>query len=317
MDYKKIIARVVRNWPAKVLSVVAAIFLFTFHRMHDLQERYFSVPLLLDINSNMAANSSYPQNVRIILRGTNSIFYLSETDIEARLDFTGYTEPGLYKAPVQIRRKGTAADVEILEITVDPAEISLELDRWMSKFVTIIPSFQGYLDTGYEMVSYSLEPNQAEIHGPMNLVLEITELRTNFINLEGRKADFDSRVRITIPNQLLSLQGDGMVEFRSFIKEHIIIKNFENLPISIKGLPDTLAAILDPSRALVRIQGVQSMLEGNRSELITPLLSVDCTGIHDVGLFELPLQVTIPDGLNIERRDPEIIRVVIQPKEEH
>ena len=76
MEYKKIIARIADKWPAKVLSVAAAIFLYAIHSMGDLQERYFSVPLHLELDENMIPSSSYPQNVRITLRGDNNILRL-------------------------------------------------------------------------------------------------------------------------------------------------------------------------------------------------------------------------------------------------
>ena len=125
VDYRKILVRVAEKWPAKVLSIVAAIFLFAFHRMNDVQERFFSVPLHLDINSELIPSSTYPHNVRITMRGPNSIYHITETDIEARLDFSRFTEPGLYRVPVQIQRKGSAEETEILELIVDPAELSL------------------------------------------------------------------------------------------------------------------------------------------------------------------------------------------------
>ena len=315
MDYKKILARMTEKWPAKVLSVVAAIFLFAFHRMGDLQERHFSVPLHLEIDASLIPGSSFPQNIRITLRGDNKIFQVSEADIEAHLDLSKHLEPGLYKGSVQIVRKGNAAETEIMEIAANPEEISLELDTRMSKTVPLSPQFQGYLEPGYEMVSYFLEPNQAVIDGPMKLVTGVSELATDSIELGSRNSDFAVRVQIINPNRLLIIRGDGTAEFKGFIKELILIKSFENIPIQVKGLGGNLEASLDPLSASIKIQGVQSLLDSVAGEADALVLSVDCSGINGTGSFELPLLVTVKDGLSVERREPETVKAVIRQKE--
>jgi YbbR domain-containing protein len=314
-DYKKILARAVEKWPAKVLSIVAAIFLFAFNRMNDLQERFFSVPLHLDIAADLIPSSAYPRNVRITMRGPNSIYHITETDIEARLDCTRITEPGLYRVPVQIQRKGAAAETEILEIITDPAELSLELDTKMTRNVSLTPSFQGYLEPGYEMVSFTLEPNQAVIDGPAKLMSGISELSTDFIDLRGRSADFSARVRIVNPNPFLSVRGDGTAEFRGFIKELIVIKTIEKFPVGVRGLAETFEAALNPPEALVRIHGIQSVLDGLTPGSRALVLSVDCSGVNGAGVYELPLLAATEEGLSVERLEPERITVEIRLKE--
>jgi YbbR domain-containing protein len=313
VDYKKIMTGISKNWPAKVLSVAVAIFLFAFHRMGDLQERFFSVPLRLDINSNLVPGSSYQRNIRVTLRGdANSIYAIEEDDIELYADLTMFSEPGTYKVLVQIQKKGTVAENETLEINLDPIEISLELDTKMSKYVPLSPSFQGYLESGYEMVSYTLEPNQVVIDGPLKLLTGISELSTESIDLRSRNTDFSSRVRIMNPNPLLVLRGDGMTEFRGFIRELIEIRNFDNLSITVNGLDDAFEAVLEPPAASVRIQGVQKYLDAFIAQNI---LTVDCSAVNEEGSYDLPLVVTVGSELTVDRREPETVRVIITRRE--
>jgi YbbR domain-containing protein len=314
VDYKKLLARIAEKWPAKVLSVAVAILLFAFHRMGDLQERFFSVPLQLDMNGTLIPAASYPRNIRITLRGdANSIYHVAEEDIEARLDLTEYSEPGVYKVPVQLNRKGTAAEAETLEISLEPMEISLELDTRMSKYVPLSPDFEGFLETGYEMVSYTLEPNQVVIDGPMKLLTGIPELFTESIDRRNRSGDFTLRVRIMNPNPMVIIRGDGTAEFSAFVRERIMIKNFEELPIGVTGLREDLEALLDPPVAALRIRGRQNDLELLTGET---LLTVDCSALAEPGFYELPLTVSPGPGLEAERTDPETIRVELVRKGE-
>lgn len=286
MEYKKILKQLTEKWPAKVLSVVAAIFLFAFHRMSDFQERFFSVPLQVDIAGDLVPAGIYPRNVRITLRGTNAIYLISEADIEAHLDLSGHTEPGVYRAQVQVQRKGSAAETEILEILTEPAELSLELDALLSKSVPLTADFQGYLASGYEMVSYHLEPHLAVVEGPAKLLQSLEELKTDTIDVSGRSADFSARVRIINPNQLFTFRGEATTAFSCVVRETIIINNYDNLPISARGLAGEFEAVLDPPFGSVRIQGVDEAL-GGLTEPVT--LYVDCSWITRPGSYELPL----------------------------
>jgi YbbR domain-containing protein len=296
-----------------VLSVVAAIFLFAFHRMGDLQERFFSVPLRLDINSNLVPGSPYPRDIRVTLRGdANSIYTISEGDIEAYVDLTRFSEPGSYKVLIQIQKNGSAVEAETLEISLDPMELTLELDTKLSKHVPLSPSFQGYLESGYEMVSYTLDPNQVVIDGPLKLLTGVSELFTESIDLRSRNADFSSRVRIVNPNPLLVLRGDGTTEFSGFIRELIEIRNFDNLPITVKNLNTEFEAALENASASVRIQGVQNQFDDFDAQNI---ISIDCSAIDEEGTYNLPLVVTVGSEFTVDRSDPETVRVIITRSE--
>ena len=314
MDYKKILARITEKWPAKVTSLVVAILLFAFHRMGDMQERFFSVPLQLNGSSNLVPSKPYPRNIRVILRGdANAIYYVAENDIEAYLDLAGYDEPGIYKVPVQINKKGTAFETESPEIVVDPAEITLELDTRMSKQLSISPRFQGYIESGYEMISHTLNPNQVIIDGPAKLMGGISELSTELIDLRSRNSDFSVRVHIVNPNPLFSLRGDGTAEFTGFIRELIMVKQLESLPVKIRGLSGELQARVNPSFASVRIHGIQKQMDLLDEQQI---LTVDCSALTGPGVYELPLSISVPPELVVDRKDPEFITVTVAVKEQ-
>jgi YbbR domain-containing protein len=309
VEYKKILARITEKWPAKATSLVFAILLFVFHRMGNLQERFFTVPLQININNNLAPGSDFPQNIRVIIRGDeNSIYHVTENDIEAFLDLTQCNEPGIYKVPVQINKRGAFLETESLQIILEPAEIAMELDTLMSKRLAISPRFQGYLESGYEMVFNSLNPKQVIIDGPMKLVREISELSTELIDLRSRNSDFTIQVRIENPNPLLSIRGSGMAEFSCYISELLMIQHFESLPIGINGLHEELTAVVEPSSASVRIHGVQRELDLLDQQKI---LAVDCSAITAPGVYKLPLFVSVPLELTVGRKEPEDVTVTV------
>jgi YbbR domain-containing protein len=307
---RKLFAQAVKNWPAKVLSVVLAIVLFIFHRMSILEERFFSVPLNIETAGDLIPSSSYPRMVRVTLRGdANSIFPIAEEDIEAYLELDSYTEAGNYRALVEIRKKGTAMGVDPLEIGVDPLEISVELDRKVSKSVPLIPRYQGYVESGYELVSYALEPTQVVIEGPSKLVTGISELATEYVELSGRNTDFSATVRILNRESRILIQGNGTAEFKAFIREAIMLRTLDELPIEVTGLEDSLRAEPEVSVGSIRLEGAQKDIEAYTPE--GTILILDCSGITKTGEYTIPVQINIPPQFALTRSEPEEVRVYI------
>ncbi|OPY93464.1 MAG: YbbR-like protein [Syntrophaceae bacterium PtaU1.Bin231] len=310
MKSRKFIDAIIDKWPAKVLSVVIAMLLFMFNRMSALEERFFSVPLSVAIDGDFVPASSYPRMVRVTLRGeANSIYPILEDDIEAYIDLTRYKTEGVYKAPVLIRKKGTALGVDPLEAQVDPLEVAVAIEKRLTKFVPVTPTFRGYLESGYELSSYTVSPPQIEVSGPAGLVENLKDLTTDFIELSGKKENFSVSVKVINRDGLLSIRGNGMVEFGGTIQQSIMIRTLERLPIVLSGLKDGLIARPKANFGSVRLQGSQNDLEAYVPE--ASLLSLDCSSVDGEGLYILPLIVSSPPNFTVVRFDPIEIEVEI------
>jgi YbbR domain-containing protein len=309
----KFFARMSEDWPAKVLSVALALVLFVFHRMSLLEERFLSVPLQVETNKSLTPASSYPRMIRVTLRGdANTIYPILEEDVEAYMDLTKYTEKGIYRAAIQIRKKGTALAAEPLEIGVDPLELSLELDRRLSKNVHLMANFQGSPEPGYELASYTLDPSQVVVDGPTNILENISELSTDFIDLSGRSVDFSATVRILNRDPLLVIRGSGTAEFRGLIRERIATEDFRNLPVQINNMDDNFSGVLSAASGSVRLRGGQrSLRELPAGDIV---MAVDCSTLDDAGDYILPVIVAIPPMFVLVRQDPENVTVRVSRK---
>jgi YbbR domain-containing protein len=310
LNSRKILAKAAENWPAKVLSIAMALILFVFHRMSTMESRFFSVPLVVEVSPSLIPSSSYVRMVRVTLRGdANSVYPILEDDIEAFIDLKKYDAEGSYRAPVQIRKKGSAQGVEALEISVDPMEISLELDRKISKYVPLTANIRGTLAGGYDLISHTLTPTQVVVDGPMNILGGISELYTDFIDLDGKSEDFSVIVNILNRDPLLTIRGNGTTEFRGFVRRLVPVRNIDQIPILINGLDTRFSAETDVKGGSVRLEGSQ----GDLDRFVPPewFLSVDCSLVDDPGTYTLPVQADLPPGLNLIRQDPQEVTVTI------
>jgi YbbR domain-containing protein len=311
LDARKIFEKSIENWPAKVLSVILAIILFTFHQISTLEEDSFSAPLRIESNGQLVPSNSYEDSVRITLRSDErNINSIDREDIEVYVDLMKIDVPGTYRVPVLVRKTGTAVGIDPLEIRVNPSEIEINLDYNSSKSVSVTPNFRGSLDSGYEMISYSLEPTQVEIEGPRSIIDSVTSLSTEYIELTGRRSNFVTTSRITASDPLMKFQGSGLVEVHGFVQELIMIRNFNNLPITITGLNNRFTASLNIDEGSVRVEGSQNALADYI--LWGTVLSLDCSNIETTGTVEIPVTVSVPPQFSLIRYEPMSVSVTIE-----
>ena len=312
----KLIIKIIENWPVKVLSVAIALLLFVFNRLNTLTTRPLSVPLSIETSSTLVPSSAYPQNVRVNLRGEDEgIKSISESDIEAYVDLSRYEDGGLYSAPVQVRKKGSAMGIEPLEIAVYPPKISVQLDQRISKTIPLTAAIRGRASDGFDLVSYTLSPQEVTIVGPRSSLESIVELETDSIELDSRNGDFTAVVSIVNPSPLFVLRGNGTAEFSCVIRPSVSVRSIEDIPIVLSGLDPVLEADTGGRTGSARIEGRQSDLDSFQPP--PHFFTVDCSGLHRPGSYTLPVEIYLPPELSLIRREPEELTLTVTLKEDH
>lgn len=218
MNRTKLLAKIIEKWPVKVLSLAAAIIISVFYRMSTLETRFFTAPLRIESSDTLVPSAVFASSVRVSLRGeADGIQPILEEDIETYIDLRRYTNEGLYRVPVQIRKKGSAIGIEPLEISVLPIEIPLFLEQKLIRNVPVFPVFSGTVADGFELTNQSIIPASIIAEGPRSVLENHLEFNTETINLDRRYDDFSIMVNILNDNPLISIQGNRIIEFRGSI----------------------------------------------------------------------------------------------------
>jgi YbbR domain-containing protein len=309
MKWRRFFEKTIENWPVKIIALALAIFIVVLHQVNMQQQRFFSAPLRVQQNSMFVPSGPVPANVRISIRGSSDAIYpVMESDIEAYIDLTRYTSKGAYRAPVQIRRTGTALSAGTIEIRVEPSEISVEVDANISKYVPIVPLIHGEPASGFVLLSHTLEPSQVQIEGPAEYANTVTSIRTAEIDITGRSDDFSLSVTIASPGNYITINGGNTVQFSAAIRANIITKSFD-MPVTIQNLAPGLDAKLATTEGSFSLQG--------RSDIInnyTPLagsLFVDLGGFAEPGDYRANLYITPPSGMVLQSVEPAQVDVQI------
>jgi hypothetical protein len=296
--FNRLFSKAVENWPVKVLSLGLAIILFIFHRMSILETRYFFSPLNIEHLGVMMPSSPYSSVIRVSLRGeADSVRSVLEDDIEVFVDMSAFNTRGSYFVPVEWRKRGPAQGLEALQITVEPREIYITLDYRISKLVPLVPIFQGQPESGYAMLSYSLNPSQVTIDGPAEQVAGIYELYTDVINLNYRRSgDFSERVNILNDTSLVLIRGDGIVEFRGSVGRFTAQKHIPAVPLGMVGLADGFVAELETPVINLYLQGEGQEIV-DRFVLTPYFVRLDGSGITEEGTYVLGVLTGTAEGI--------------------
>ena len=218
MINKKFISKLIEKWPVKVLSLAAALIISVFYRMNTLETRFFSAPLQIEASETLLPVNTLATAVRISLRGeSDEIQPILEEDIEAFIDLERFTNEGVFRVPVQIRKKGSALGIEPLEISVLPVEITVVLEQKITRSIPVFPVFSGTIASGYELTNQQILPDRVNADGPRRDLESTIEFNTEIIDLDRRNDNFSSRVNIINKNPLINIHGDKMIEYHATI----------------------------------------------------------------------------------------------------
>jgi len=302
--------RLLENWPAKVISLVLAIFIMFLYNLTRLDQRLITVPLNVSEGRSFVPSTEFPKTVRISIRGDrDQIYRIREADIVATIDVTRYTSEGVYRVPVKLERRGDASNIDPLELHADPAEIPIAFERLVAKRVAVSPTFKGFLEQGYELVSYEIIPPEITIEGPSSLINGTKDISTDVIELNGKTEDFSLTVPLVKPSELINLESVETVRFSAKIHAQERRLTLDRVAIQPVNLAPSLT-IAEPLPS-----GKMTLLPKRGQEVTAAEnahLEADFKDVLKPGTYSIPLAPIVPEGFDIEAYDPLVLMVRVK-----
>jgi len=313
---RRFLEAVLDHWPAKVLSLAAAAVLFFFYRASTLEERDFNVPLQLQVPAGLAVSKPYPRSVRVTLRGRGeSVYSVLEEDIIVSADLDRFSAEGDFRVPLRVRRTGSAAGVEPLDVRVEPAELRLALEKEIVRTVQVQARLKGQPEHGYELAQYSVAPMSVEVTGPRSAVQSLQSVSTEEVDITGAREDFSLTVPLLRENSLVRYPREASVLFRGTVRPAQLIQAFQQVDVVSVDLPAELRIAEPLPKGSISLQGEQLRLEAIPPGQLR--LIADCGGIRRPGVYRLPLKPDVPPGFVVVRFEPRELTVtfVVVPRE--
>src|SRR5208282_561912 len=286
----------------RVLALVLAIGLWIFVNAGERGSvELLTVPISYrSLPQGMVIVNHPPTVVKIEVTGPRTLLSLLDPErltlkIDLRGVAAGQSEFKIYPAMFNVERNTAVT-------SISPDQLSLDVDRVVTRDVPVHLAVQGKVEPGYTITSVDITPPSVTIVGPSRYVAPLTSVSTEPFELKGLTSDTSRSVDIVPPNPALGF-STGHVDARINVVEEIADREFRAVDVEVKD--SDFKYRIEPKQATLTIRGPAVKLAG-----LAPkgLAYVDANGLAP-GSHELPLQVTVPDGMQLVRQSPDKVRL--------
>lgn len=302
------------EWQLKIAALVGAVFTWFFYDMISLEERYLTVPLEVSINETVAPLRSYPEAVKLTVRGrAEDIYLFSDEDFRAFADFSAHDVPGRYAVPISVQSLRSAELLNDIQIDTDPKFLDLAFDWKVTKQVEVTADLKGFPASGFEVAEVRVEPAFVEISAPESVAAPIETVSTIPIPIDGSRNSFSVLAEVAIDDKTVSFTGDPIVRLYVTVSEVYVEKNFEPLPIELNHSLSGGTLSITPQTGSLSLSGRQLLMDGLSAADVS--LKVDLPELVPGESVELPVVPSVPEGTTILKQTPQTVTVTYNGEE--
>ncbi len=298
-DLKK---RLSRNVGLRLLALAIAIGFWIFV---NAGERGSVIQLTVPISYRQLAPGLVivnrpPDFVKIEVTGTRTLLSLLDPErIALRLNLNGVVNgqadirilPTMFNTP-----RGTTVT------RISPDQITLDVDHIMSRDVPVHLTTQGKPSMGYTVANVDIKPPTVTVIGPSRFVLPLTQINTEPFDVEGLTNDADRSVDLADTDSAIRY-GIERVDAHVDVSEVIADREFRSVGVDVQNCDYRFR--VEPHAGSVTLRGPMLKLKSLDAK---GLLFVDAKDLEP-GSHELPVQVNLPDGVQLVRETPDKVRL--------
>ena len=315
MNTKRLTDKILDKWPAKVICLIIAIFLYFFHQASTIDSKTFVVPLEIIENGMVMHVGSSKTAVSVNVRAEEeAIKSILQSDITASVDLDMITEKGTYTLPVKITLADSLLAYDPFEVKLKDDTVKIDVDRKAIKYVPIVPSVVGEVAHGYEIDTISMSPSTIEISGPESVVNATEQIYTTRLNVSNAEINFSTETSYQQFNKLITVIDEGPFKAEVSIKPKSLERIFDSVEIEVLNLSDSLEFKEALPAVTMKLSGSMPVLENYI--LSKHAVQLNMREVTEAGTYELPLRYVIPANLQLVEKSDENLTVTVIPKSE-
>ncbi len=315
MNTKRLLDKILDKWPAKIICLVIAIFLYFFHQASLIDSKTFVVPLEIIENGRVMHVGDAPNSVSVIVRANEeNIKAILPNDIKATINLNTITQKGTYNLPVNIKLSESLLSYDPFEVKLKDGNISLEVDCKTIRYVPLKPSVVGDVAHGYEIDSISMSPSTVEIYGPESVVNATEEVYTTRINVSNAEKNFSTETSYQELNKLLSVLDAGPFKAEVTVRPKVMERIFEQVEIEVINLNEAYEIKDGLPQISITLSGNMPVLENYI--LSKHAVQLNMSEVTEPGVYEIPLHYILPANLQLVEKSDEELTVTVVLKSE-
>ena len=304
LDFGELRKRLGRNAGLRMISVLLAIGLWMFV---NAGQRNAVTTLVVPI-SYRSLPPGYviinhpPDFVKIEVTGVRTLLSLLDPErLTVKLDLTG-VPLGNSDFKISANLFNVGPRVTVTRITPDDARI--DIDRVISRDLPVHLNLAGPVARGYQINSVEIQPATISVSGPSRYVAPLTHAETEPIDVHGAQADVERVVGIQdLPFGVRT--SVTRVLAKVDIGAEIASREFRDVTVQVRDTD--FKSRVEPGKATITLRGPILKLASLNPKGI---VYVDAQG-GEPGLRVLPLEVDLPDGMQLVKQQPAKVRLRI------
>jgi YbbR domain-containing protein len=243
------------------------------------QLQFRNIPPSLEITGDT------PRTVDVRVRGAAGLISpLEPYQVVATIDLTD-ARAGVRVFPLTAEHISVPLGVEVK--SVDPAAISLTLEKSASAQVPVKPTIDGLPAPGYEIGDVSWTPRTVEVVGPESRVKDHPSAVTERISIEGATATLVETVNMAVTDPTVRLRQAQAARVTVPIVSSPVAR-FRAVPLVFRNLPKGRQVTADPPAVAVTLRGPHEALSAIKDEQLQPYVD-----LANVGPGQYTLQVHV------------------------
>lgn len=268
---------ILRQMKKKILPIILiTLFSIILWGSVSLSEEYFAtieVPVrVTDIQEGAAIARMSHDKVDISVKGIGwTLAGMSlGPDLEFKVSAKNKTgEQEVYLESVAGQNSWLTSSIQLME--VKPDELAFKIENLASKKVQVIPNIKLNYRPGYGLVSpISVTPDSVTITGPESVVDEIENINTALHEFDDINKSVNANIGL---ENIPTLSYDNPAVSVEFEVQKIVDKEFEDIPVLVKNVPQFRELRLYPDKVKITLRGGINLLGKMDAKSLEPYVT--------------------------------------------
>jgi len=196
---------------------------------------------------------------------------------------------------------------EVKIIRIDPAYLTVKVDRWEKKQVPVKVAVSGDPAGSYFISATLAEPSTVLLCGPQTVVSVIDQILTKPIDVTGRSESFKKEIALELTAGVQVCSSAGIILAEINIAEKDTVRRFAD--ILVEGQNTAFEFSVSPPSITVEIKGPQNIVENLEPQKDIHVL-VELKDLSP-GVYVRRATITLPVKTTLVSVEPELFTVKI------
>jgi YbbR domain-containing protein len=265
----------IEDYVAKLVCLGIGSALWFYVEFARIQQMTLNIPVeYIKKPANLYLKPGQARFVKIVVRGREEFLKFSTAGIKAEVNLANAKSgEGSYPLVFDPRQLP-----ERVEIASRPENITVALEKGLSRVVPVRVVTAGNPDPQFRVVRTAAVPQQIEIEGPEAVVAAIQAIETEAVDIEGARTNLQRKANLRMPDQvILEKLKSVVVRVELQLKAYSEEQQFEQIPLKVQNLDAALNAALSDNFVSILVQGESGAVKKLKSSDFYAWVNVEDT----------------------------------------